>query len=146
MTQEERKLDNQRVKEAERTSSTSTTTTVVHGTGRFDLGIVQAYEQNVGRWDLKAQQILSRAYASGMEEAVLLAAIEATGWAPRPSKQYLAAILRRYMAAGIKTYEDVLRDEDEFEQFKQSDLRRRQAKWYDDNSVLTDFDLWRDMP
>lgn len=49
--------------------------------------------------------------ARGMELAVILHAIELTGWAPRPSAHYLRAILRRYEDNGIMNESDVERDE-----------------------------------
>lgn len=49
--------------------------------------------------------------ARGMELAVILHAIELTGWAPRPSAHYLRAILRRYEDSEIYTEGDVERDE-----------------------------------
>lgn len=49
--------------------------------------------------------------ARGMELAVILHAIELTGWAPRPSAHYLRAILRRYEDNGIVNEADVERDE-----------------------------------
>lgn len=81
-----------------------------------------------------------------MEITTVLHAIDSTGWAPRPSLQYLWSILHRYICAGIMTDEDVMRDEQAHFQRRESDLRRRHAKWYDDQSVLTEDDWRRDMP
>lgn len=124
------------------TQEGSSTTTTAHAAAR---ALAEAYVQNIGDFDMKARWIMEK-YGQTMDYEVILHAIEATGWAPRPSKQYLAAILRRYEAAGIRTMADVLRDEDQFERLRASDLRRRHAKWYGDDSALTDFDVLRDMP
>ncbi len=49
--------------------------------------------------------LMERCMSAGMEPEVILAAIEATGWARRPSPQYLRAILQRCLREGILTAE-----------------------------------------
>ena len=76
----------------------------------------------------------------GMCRDVIRSAIKDTGKAYRPSKRYLESILKRYLAEGILDFEGLLRDRDLHELRIQSARRRRHAKWYDDDSVLTSFD------
>lgn len=135
------KLDNQGA-----SSSSTTTTTVDHGTGRVSdwERLVYAYQENIGGFDRKAQWLIQK-YSEFMELDVIEHAIMETGWAPRPSKQYLNAILRRYYMEGVKTFDDVMRDEDKHEQLKASDIRIRDSRWYDDGTRLTDFDWEREI-
>lgn len=50
----------------------------------------------------------------GMTAEVICNAIQETGWARRPSPNYMRAILERYRAHGIKTMAQLLHDQDEF--------------------------------
>lgn len=129
----------------EASSSSTTTTTTDNGAGRareWEI-LAETYCELIGPFDGMAQRIIRR-FSQVMELDVIQHAIEETGWAPRPSKQYLSAILRRYAAEGITNMEDVYRDEDRHEQRRNSDLRIRDSRWYDDGSRLTEYDWERE--
>lgn len=149
MTQRVNQKDSNKAVSQPVVSSTTSTTTTYYGTRTQacsrEEALIADYEQSIGPFDAKAQWLLMR-YAAKMDFEVLDHAIDVTGWAPRPSKQYLAAILRRYDALGITTMEDVMRDEDEHEKRRASDLRRRHARWYDDQSGLTWYDHCQNDP
>lgn len=125
-------------------TSTSTTTTETRSracsSDRDLMAIMEAYEQFIGPMNGAIQRIIGIALGAGMQAAVVLEAINTTAWAPRPSARYLAAILRRYQAQGISTIEDVMRDNDRFEQRVNSLKRRRDARWYDEPRLMTDED------
>lgn len=85
-----------------------------------------AYMDNIGqRMPPVVCRTLMCDYAAGMQTDVMLAAIEATGLAPRPSAPYLLAILRRYMADGVLTGADLLRDEQCHEEWRAREADRR---------------------
>ena len=148
MSRDFSETERKRARESAESSSTTTTTTTTinHGAGRaHDWEVLaEVYTELIGPFDGMAQRIIRR-FSQYMAIDVILHAIEETGWAPRPSKQYLAAILRRYAAQGISTMEDVYRDEDQHEQNRQSDIRIRDSRWYDDGSRLTDYDWEREI-
>lgn len=146
----ESEIESERVRQSESqpvrqsgSSSTTTTTTIAHATGRAHVcmatkkSIAETWMNIIGPWDLTAASICAR-YAEVMDLDCIQHAIEATAEAPRPSKQYLKAILRRYSMAGIRTYEDVLRDEDVHEQEMQYRKHLRESRWFDDLDILTD--------
>lgn len=96
--------------ESSRTTSTSssTTTTVYTDPGVSQISamdkqtIAEAYCQTIRQnMTLQVGYYLESLLREGMEPEVILAAIQETGWAPRPSPQYLRAILQRCRAQGI---------------------------------------------
>lgn len=96
--------------------TSTTTTTREHGAGRVPApdelrAIREAYADAIGPLNRQTARMLVDALEGGIEPPVMLHAIEATGFAPRPSVYYLRAILRRYAASGIRTMADVERDE-----------------------------------
>ena len=71
-----------------------------------------AYLEAVGqRMQPMVERMVCDVIGRGMELAVVLHAVEITGWAPRPSAHYLRAVLRRYEDCEIQTEGDVERDE-----------------------------------
>lgn len=86
--------------------------------------------------------MLSR-YIRTLDVDVIIHAIEITGFAPRPSKHYLAAILHRYLCQGITDIEKVFADEDRHRQLRESNQRIRTAKWYDTEMGLEPADVMR---
>ena len=103
------------------TSSTSTTASTEPGVLYNEndlLSIKQAYNDCIG--DLKAAVAwyLEGLIKWGMEPEVILNAINETGWAKRPSPQYMRAILERYKAHGIKSMPHLLHDQEEFAETK----------------------------
>lgn len=93
-----------------RTTSTSTSTTVNTEPGVSQISpmdkhvIAEAYCQTI-RQNMTTQVAfyLENLLQEGMEPEVILSAIQETGWAPRPSPQYLRAILQRCRNQGIYT-------------------------------------------
>lgn len=84
--------------------------------------------------------MMREALEAGMEVDVIRSAIRDTAKARRPSKRYLEFILDRYRAEGILDMTELIRDKDRHELRISSAKRRRHAKWYDDDSVLTKYD------
>lgn len=80
--------------------------------------IASAYCENIG--DLKAPvaHFIETLLQKGMKADVIIEAIQATGWAAKPSPQYLRKILNRYLMCGIFTVDDVMLDNNRFEDAK----------------------------
>ena len=125
--------------ERERTStssrrSSSSTTTREHGPGcvtAHDLEIIrEMYVECIGELTPPVARMIEIKLAAGMEVGVILHAIEETGWAPRPSAQYLRAILTRLHNADILTGEQLL--EDQARHFNRNwEMRcEREERWY----------------
>lgn len=107
------------------TSSSTTSAATLPGVlfNENDLmAIKQAYCACIG--DLKAAVAwyIEGLMKWGMEPDVILNAINETGWAKRPSPQYMRAILERYKAHEIKTMAQLLHDQEEFAESK---------RWYE---------------
>ena len=67
-----------------------------------------AYRQNIAEdIPVSVGRAIKNLHDEGMEADVIVGAIEQTGWAERPSPQYLRAILSRYQRQGIRTMADV---------------------------------------
>lgn len=94
----------------------------------------ELYQQNIGRMTPAIANMIERCLLSGMEPDVVDAAIAKTGWARRPSPNYLAAILRRYNIDGIKTIDDLMADEARFEAIKEQRRAERAARWYEEDT------------
>ena len=104
-------------------NSSSSSTSIHTQPGVHDLCCIkEAYNNCIG--DLKAPiaWYLEGLMASGMQPEVILNAIQETGWARRPSPQYLRAILERYKAYGILNMMQLIHDQDEHAESK---------KWYE---------------
>ena len=87
-------------------TTTATTTTVYTDPGvSYVRQIIAEEYQGVLHTQITMPVIMlmERCMTAGMEPEVILAAIEATGWARRPSPQYLRAILTRCLREGILT-------------------------------------------
>ncbi|MBR2698567.1 MAG: DnaD domain protein [Clostridia bacterium] len=73
---------------------------------------------------------IEQCLTEGMEPAVIVDAIERTGWARRPSPFYLRAILQRYRREQIRTMEDVGFDDAERRQFQQQHGDDGWREWF----------------
>ena len=91
------------------------------------------YEANIGRMNPQVGRAIERFLLAGMELEVIEEAIGETGWARRPSANYLMAILRRYVEAEIFTLDDLIADRARHEADKQARQARRAARWYDED-------------
>ena len=91
------------------------------------------YEANIGRMNPQVGRAIERFLLAGMELEVIEEAIGETGWARRPSANYLMAILRRYVDAEIFTLDDLIADRARHEADKQARQARRAARWYDED-------------
>ena len=126
-------------RETSRTSTSSrrsstTTTTMAHGAGCVtidDLKIIRdCYVDYVGPMTAPVAKMIEMKLAAGMEVAVILHAIEETGWAPRPSAQYLRAILTRLHATDVLTMEQLMEDQQRHDK-RYADMRKdREDRWY----------------
>lgn len=87
-------------------ATSTSTTTVVTDPGVFRQ-IREAYVDNIGPLTGAIAHYLEDLMDEGMAPVVILDAITQTGWAPRPSPQYLRAILRRYSLENIYTEQDL---------------------------------------
>lgn len=141
MTSREQEIEKaKRGNERATTGSSSTSSTRVRARAREELReLVEDYARYVDQPDRYVIRMMAEALED-MEADVIRSAIRDTGKAKRPSKRYLEFILDRYVAEGISTIEDVIKDKDAFQLRMQSAKRRRYAKWYDDESELTSFD------
>lgn len=92
------------------------------------------YEDNIGPMPPAVGHMIERYLLNGMAIEVIEEAIGQTGWAPRPSANYLAAILRRWMRDGIKDLGALIKDQARHEAEKEERLARRAAKWYQEDS------------
>lgn len=124
------------------TSSTSTSTSRARARARegCELPPIERlhqtrnlYESSVGRMTPVVGQQIERYLRSGMEIDVIEHAISETGWARRPSANYLFAILRRYFDSDIFTYDALMDDLARHEADKQARQARRSARWYDED-------------
>ena len=105
-TQQENQAHQQQKQQA---AATTTATTTVY----TDPGVSQNYVRQLIAEEYQGVlqtpitmpviMLMERCMRAGMEPDVILAAIEATGWAMRPSPQYLRAILTRCLREGIMT-------------------------------------------
>lgn len=92
----------------------------------------QAYENVLGHINSITAGELEQYIKGGIEVPVIVDAIGITARAPRPTFYYLAAILNRYMAQGVRTMDDVREDK------RQRDAKRYRAykdfwaDWYRD--------------
>ena len=91
------------------------------------------YEANIGRMNPQVGRAIERFLLAGMELEVIEEAIGETGWARRPSANYLMAILRRYVDAEIFTLDDLIADRVRHEAEKEARRARRAARWYDED-------------
>lgn len=98
----------------------------------------ELYESNIGRMTPAIANMIERCLLAGMEPDVVDAAIAKTGWARRPSPNYLAAILRRYSSEDIKTIDDLMQDEARYEAMKEQRRAERAARWYEEDSCTCD--------
>ena len=105
-----------------RSSSTSSSIHTVPGVfcNADDLqAIKEAYQGCIGcNISVTIAHYIENLLANGMQPEVILNAIQETGWARRPSPQYMRAILERYRSRGIKSMEQLLYDQDEFAERK----------------------------
>lgn len=124
------------------TSSTSTSTSRARARAREGCKLPpierlhqtrDLYESSVGRMTPVVGQQIERYLRSGMEIDVIEHAISETGWARRPSANYLFAILRRYFDSDIFTYDALMDDLARHEADKQARQARRAARWYDED-------------
>ena len=105
-------------------SSTTTTTTYHTEPGVFtanpqDLEVIRtAYNGVCGPLTAPIAHFIEKCLSAGMEPAVIVDAIERTGWARRPSPFYLRAILQRYLREQIRTMEDVEGDNADRQQYQ----------------------------
>lgn len=118
-----------------RTTSTtsSSSSSMSHGAGRVlnpdELeSIRQAYVTNIGPLKAPIAHYLENCLQT-METALVINAIEETGWASRPSPQYLRAILERYKREGLDTM--VKLDHQKSERMVDYDQRQYDENWYD---------------
>lgn len=121
----------------QRASSTTTATTVLTEPGVFwnpwDLeSIRQAYVENIGPLTAAVAGYLEKKLQRGMEPGVILRSIEETGWARRPSPQYLRAILERLEREEVTTTADLYRSRQRHREFVHEENRAKWARWYDD--------------
>lgn len=102
------------------TSSSSTSSVYTDpGVSQDYQAIKEGYCSAIGPLTAPVAWYLEGLMNDGMAPEVILNAIQETGWARRPSPQYLRAILERYRLHGIKTIPQLLHDQDEFAEQKQ---------------------------
>ncbi len=116
------------------TSTSTTTTTVSPAPGRAsvdDLKLIrEAYVECIGQLTPPIARMIEQKIAAGMEVAVILHAIEETGWAPRPSAQYLRAILTRLHSMDVLTMDQLMVDQVRHEQRYVGMKQDREERWY----------------
>ncbi len=117
--------------------SSSTTTTTIHTdpgvctANPRDLEVIRtAYNGSIGPLTAPIAHFIEKCITAGMEPAVIVDAIERTGWARRPSPFYLRAILQRYLNWGIRTMEDVHGDEADRRLYQQENGEDGWKEWY----------------
>lgn len=76
--------------------------------------VASAYVEILGPLNAVKAKILEQAMSKGMDAGAIIDAIEQTALAPRPSHNYLSAVLRRYMAQGITSAEAAAADRQRF--------------------------------
>lgn len=107
----------------------SNTTTVSTPPGVHELDLIQlknAYSRLLGPMTAQVGWFFEELLTYGMEIDVIIDAIDQTGWARRPSPQYLRAILRRYKANGIRTMQQVVNNRSEFDE-----ARDERREWWE---------------
>lgn len=116
------------------TRGSSTSTSIYTGAGRVtpeDLKIIRdCYVDVLGDLTSPVARMIERFLTMGMEAAVICNAIEETGFAPRPSPQYLRAILTRYAANDLMTLQRVLEDETRRASRVHEAIAERNERWY----------------
>ena len=90
------------------------------------------YQENIGRMSPQVGRTIERYLLAGMQLEVIEEAIAVTSWAPRPSPNYLMAILRRYIDDHVMTLDDLIQDRIRHEADKEVRRSRRAARWYDE--------------
>lgn len=90
------------------------------------------YQENIGRMSPQVGRTIERYLLAGMQLEVIEEAIAETSWAPRPSPNYLMAILRRYMDDHVMSLDDLIQDRIRHEADKEVRRSRRAARWYDE--------------
>lgn len=85
--------------------------------------IRRAYVGVIGRLTEYTAREIEEALKAGMAPEVVVAAIEATAKAPRPSFAYLRAVLRRWARDGLWTMTELVADQDRYQAQK--------AKWWE---------------
>lgn len=116
--------------------SSSTTTTYHTDPGVFtanpqDLEVIRtAYNGTIGPLTAPIAHFIEKCISAGMEPAVIVDAIERTGWARRPSPFYLRAILQRYLREQIRTMEDVEGDNADRQQYQQQHGDDGWREWF----------------
>ena len=122
----------------ERERQTDTTTTNYSTTINTEPGVLSpiqleairtAYVDVIGPLNMYRAQIIEQAMATGLDAGAILDAIEQTAMAPRPSHAYLAAILRRYIAAGITTAAAAMADRQRHA-VRRAAAGREASPWY----------------
>lgn len=127
---------NEQKAEAAAATTTATTTTVYTEPGvsnaEWDRKIIsEVYFTTLHtKMTLPVMQLMERCFREGMETDVILSALEATGWARRPSPQYLRAILTRCIRDGILTETQWRHHEDERYIEQQSANAELYRAWY----------------
>ena len=106
-----------------RSSSSTSSVYTEPGVSQDYMAIKEGYCAAIGPLTAPVAWYLEGLIGDGMSPDVILNAIQETGWARRPSPQYLRAILERYKAHGIYTIPQLLHDQEEFAENKQ---------WYED--------------
>lgn len=135
MTNSRQNTNNNQTYQQERTAGRSSSTTTIHTEPRVctaqDLEAIRvAYNGTIGPLTAPIAHFLEKCMAAGIEPAVIVDAIERTGWARRPSPFYLRAILQRYLREDIRTMADVLGDEADLRQYQQRNGDDGWREWY----------------
>lgn len=134
--QQQTEHQQERVNAATAAAATATATTRYTEPGvlfeRWDRQVIaEAYTATIGqRLSLPVMQLMERCLREGMEAGVILAAIEATGWARRPSPAYLRAILTRCLREGILTEAVWMHHEAERAGYQQTATEELFRAWY----------------
>lgn len=124
-------------KQGTATVSSSSTTTTIHTEpgvctcSPADLEVIRtAYTGVCGQLTAPIAHFIEKCISAGMEPAVIVDAIERTGWARRPSPFYLRAILQRYLREQIRTMDDVEGDNADRQQYQQQHGDDGWREWY----------------
>lgn len=114
------------------TSSTSTSIDTQPGVfcSKEDLQqILTAYRDLLGDMTANVGWYLEGLIRWGMEPAVIVRAIQETGWARRPTPYYMRAVLERYRRCGIRTLDDLENDKAEFD--VRRDEKNIRREWWE---------------
>ena len=124
------------------TVGSSSTTTTYHTepgvctANPQDLEVIRtAYNGVCGPLTAPIAHFIEKCLSAGMEPAVIVDAIERTGWARRPSPFYLRAILQRYLRDRIKTMDDVREDEEDRQEFQKQWGDDAWKEWFESTKV-----------